>query len=190
MSRKVVFALSLVLVLVTAVAQAAVFIPVPPIISLPADYVGIARQAADSVAVSGQSQINISGTKSNINTDFELTSTGTDPLSIVLPIKTGNLNKKGTTKPILYTFKWAETTLGPKTGEITLSSTSATLGDNTAMSVTGNVVANREMDVTAIGTATEAVRIMKKAVITTTMSTGDDAMFDSDAYATRLINVP
>ena len=57
------------------------------------------------------------------------------------------------------------------------------------MSVSGAVLANRMLNVAAIGSSLTPVRIMAGTPLTTTISSGNDPVVDGDNVATRVNTV-
>jgi probable HAF family extracellular repeat protein len=96
------------------------------------------------------------------------------------------------TKSTPVAVRWADTaTLGARNEQISLTNTSDPTGDsaNHVVNVSGAVVANRVLDVKALGTAIAPVRVLKGGALTTTISSGNDANTDGDDVATRVNTV-
>ena len=134
-----------------------------------------------STAVSGKATIGIDA-PGNTPTNYTLSSsalTFTSPSGAVAP---------AVVTAIPSSFRWADTTAtGSRTGSITLAISSDPGGDpNHTMSVSGAVLANRVLNVAAIGSSLAPVRIMARAPVTTTISSGNDPLVDGDNVATRV----
>lgn len=86
---------------------------------------------------------------------------------------------------------WNDTTqTGARSTTVTLENTSdPTDSGNHTMNVTGAVVANRVLNVAALGTSSAPVRVMAKKTLTTAIGTGSDPTVDGDDAATRVKTV-
>ena len=137
------------------------------------------RMMQGSTTASGKAGIGIDA-PGNTPTNYTLSASALDVTSPVRHVAPAVVTA------IPSSFSWADTTaVGCRTGSITLANVSdPNRCRNDTMSVSGAVLANRVLNVAAIGSSLTPVRIMAKARITTTISSGNDPLVDGDDVAT------
>jgi autotransporter-associated beta strand protein len=156
---------------------------IPNTLALPSSYAGL-RMMRGSTATPGGSAMAVA-TPGETSGDFSLSS------SALTVVPTDGTVPGASTDLVPFVFGWTDTAaMGPKSGCITLSNASNPDDPcNHTLSITGAVLANRNLTVGAIGASGLAARVMVNRTLNTTLATGSDPLLDDDNHATRVNTV-
>jgi probable HAF family extracellular repeat protein len=153
------------------------------LLSLSANYADL-RTMQGSASVNGASSVTINAA-GNTTTGYTLT-----PTALTVNATSGTVAPAAVT-PAPFTMRWNDTsTVGVRTGSVELANTDDPSGTvNHTMNVSGAVLANRVLNVTAIGTPSVLTRTIARAEVTATIGTGANLSVDGDNAATRVDTV-